>query len=184
MDFAKVLEFLIADFERERLDYALIGGFAMGALGIVRATMDLDFLVKKDQLGPLREIMRSRGYRMVHSSEDVSQFVSDLKLFGAVDFLHAYRPLSLQMLGRSTRRPIFNGKYQIPVLQPEDIIGLKVQSLANNPDRLEMDSADIILLLKRFSGNLDWNRMEGYFALFGKDLMFKDLKERYGPEGT
>ncbi|MEW5817800.1 MAG: nucleotidyltransferase family protein, partial [Spirochaetota bacterium] len=74
MDFAKVLGRLLSDFEREKITYALIGGFAMGALGIVRATMDLDFLVKKDDLKAVHEIMNSHGYNLLYKSENVSQY--------------------------------------------------------------------------------------------------------------
>ncbi len=48
MDFKQVLRFLIFEFDKHNIDYALIGGFALGILGIIRATMDMDFLVKKD----------------------------------------------------------------------------------------------------------------------------------------
>lgn len=44
MDFSKVLGYLISDFEREKISYALIGGFAL-----------------------------------IHETEEVSQYVSDLK---------------------------------------------------------------------------------------------------------
>ncbi|MEW5816603.1 MAG: hypothetical protein AB1798_14575, partial [Spirochaetota bacterium] len=70
----------------------------------------------------------------------------------------------------------------IPVLLPEDIIGLKVQSLANNKDRLELELADITLLIKQFPGTLDWDRMAEYFSLFHKDDIFENLKKRYEPK--
>jgi len=46
MDFEKVLPLIISEFSREKVRYGLMGGFSMGAMGIMRSTMDLDFLLK------------------------------------------------------------------------------------------------------------------------------------------
>ena len=46
MKFRNVLEELIRFFNQERVEYALIGAFALKAYGIVRATQDVDFIVR------------------------------------------------------------------------------------------------------------------------------------------
>ncbi|MBA7695826.1 hypothetical protein ES703_104466 [subsurface metagenome] len=91
MDFIKVLHFLLDEFNKEKIQYALIGGFAMGAWGIMRSTMDLDFLVNKSDLGKIEKIMVRRLYKCFFKTENVSQYVSDLKPLGQVDYLHAFR---------------------------------------------------------------------------------------------
>ena len=45
-----ILNLIIERFNEEQVCYVLIGGFAMGALGIFRSTIDLDFLVHCDDL--------------------------------------------------------------------------------------------------------------------------------------
>jgi hypothetical protein len=47
MDFGKFLE-LIRAFEREKVEYILVGGVAVNLHGIVRATEDIDFFVRPD----------------------------------------------------------------------------------------------------------------------------------------
>ncbi len=42
MKFKKTFQLLIDFFERERIDYALIGAFALKAYGYTRATQDVD----------------------------------------------------------------------------------------------------------------------------------------------
>ena len=63
MDFKKVLGFLTKDFEKMQISYALIGGIALGALGIVRATVDVDFIVNRDDLHKVKRAMNARGYQ-------------------------------------------------------------------------------------------------------------------------
>ena len=62
MDFERVLRDLVADFTEREIRYALIGGFALGALGLPRATMDIDFLVARAALPVLDEVMARRQY--------------------------------------------------------------------------------------------------------------------------
>lgn len=45
MDFEKVFQIVVNDFNKEDVAYALIGGFAVGVWGIMRATTDLDFII-------------------------------------------------------------------------------------------------------------------------------------------
>jgi hypothetical protein len=73
MDFKTVLELILKIFEKEHINYALIGGFALGALGLPRATVDLDFLIHRDDLSKVDKIMKENGYSCKYKSEDVSQ---------------------------------------------------------------------------------------------------------------
>ncbi|HBL15903.1 MAG TPA: hypothetical protein DD417_03835 [Elusimicrobia bacterium] len=177
MDLKKTLALLVGEFDRNGVPYAVIGGFAMGALGVPRSTLDLDFLVASDALGRVEPIMLSLGYQKVFSSENVSQYVSPSPQMGEVDFLHAFRPISLRMLAEAAAVPVFGQDAQVKVLKAEDIIGLKLQSIANNPDRQAKDGLDIEELMKR--RKLDWEALRTYFELFGMSERFMELRSRY-----
>lgn len=181
MDFERVLRDLVSDFDEHEIRYALIGGFALGALGIPRATMDLDFLVVRDALPQLDDIMQRLRYRLRYRSENVSQFVSDQTSLGQVDFLHAFREISTGMLGRALEVTAFAGSLRVRTLRPDDIIGLKVQALANDPRRERRDLVDIELLAERYSGEMNWGRVREYFALFGRLELYDEIRDTYGP---
>ena len=180
MDFRAVLGFLVRDFSAKNVRYAIMGGFAMGAWGIVRATMDLDFLIHRDDLPAADATLAAHGYRILHRTENVSQFVSDLKPFGQVDFLHAFRPLSLGMLERARPVSVFDAGFRIPVLAPEDLIALKVQASSNDPSRKQSDMVDIALIGERFGSRLDWDRVMEFFALFGRGKELEEIRRKYG----
>jgi len=179
MDFETVLKFIVTDFSKGEVRYALIGGFAMGALGIMRATVDLDFLVHRDDLNQIEQIMSTHPYRCVYKTDNVSQYVSDLNPFGQIDFIHAFRRISLSMLKRATHIPVYDGNFAIPVLAPEDIIGLKVQSSSNDPLRENLEAADIQLILEHYSSTIDWERLREYFQLFGRENDYEALKKKF-----
>ncbi|KAF0127194.1 MAG: hypothetical protein FD189_453 [Elusimicrobia bacterium] len=182
MDFEIVLKIILKEFQRQNVRYGLIGGFALGALGVHRATIDLDFLVNMDDMPKADAIMRARGYQCAYKSENVSQYVSPAKVFGEVDFLHAFREISVGMLERAKELDIFDGKLKIKVLAPEDIIGLKLQASVNNPDRAAREYSDMEALMERYGNKLDWWRLEEYFSLFERAEKFAELRTRYNKE--
>ncbi len=179
MDFKKVIEMLLRNFEKREIEYAFIGGLAMGALGIMRGTTDIDLLVHKKDLDKIDTILTSHLYRLRYRSENVSQYVSDVKPLGNIDLLHAFRSRALSMLKRARKISIFQGRYEIPVIIPEDLIGLKVQAMINDPKRKTLEEADIELLLEHFHNSLDWQLLEQYFALFQLQEQFETLKAKY-----
>ena len=48
----------------------------------------------------------------------------------------------------------------------EDLIGLKIQAISNNPARLMQDQADIVALAKKYP-QLDREKVKSYADIFG-----------------
>ena len=145
--------------------------------GFTRATDDIDFLVEAEDLGKVNDTMMRLGYELTHESQEFSNYWHPVAALGCVDYLHAHRDYSRKMLSRAKKHKIL-GNFETPVLIPEDIIGLKVQSIANNPKRYTLDMADIEYLLRKNSGELDLNIIKEYFNLFDKGSQLEDLLKR------
>ena len=175
MDFKSVLSILLKKFVEQDIRYSLIGGFALGLWGVGRTTVDIDFLINRDDINKLDTIMKGLGYECRYRSDNVSQYISPLEVFGEVDFLHAFRETSLNMLGRAEDKEIFNGSLKIKVLKPEDIIGLKLQAIKNNSERKEKELSDIKSLLGIYK-YLDWSLIEKYCNILEMDDMPKKMK--------
>jgi hypothetical protein len=180
MDFQSVTKKLLKEFEAEEVLYALMGGFAMGVWGVPRTTVDLDFLIHRDDLIKVHGILTEMGYECRYQTENVSQFVSPLKVFGEIDVLHAFREISVGMLERAVDRKIFDGQISMKVLKVEDLIGLKVQAMANDESRKSVDLPDIEALLSLYGNTIEWSALEEYFALFDFNKLFNELRGKYG----
>lgn len=176
MDFKLVLEKLLTAFKEQDIRYALTGGFAVGLWGGSRSTVDLDFLVNRDDMEKIDHAMLGLGYEGKFKSENVSQYISPLSVLGEVDFLHAFREASMEMLERAEPKGIFSGKLAIKTLIPEDLIGLKLQAIKNNPKRLETDMADIKTLLSIRGEQIDWPLIKKYCDILDMISVFEDLK--------
>lgn len=179
MNFRTILENLLFAFRAEDVRYALIGGYAVGLWGVVRGTVDVDFLVRRDDLDKLDRIMTSLGYELRHRSENVSQYTSAQALLGEIDFLHAFRIHSVRMLERTVEKTIFQESLSIRVLQPEDLIGLKIQAIANNESREHLDMYDIEELMRLHGSSMDWQLIEEYFDVFDQQDLFARLKGKF-----
>ena len=181
MDFERVLKALLEEFEEKRIRYALMGGVALGVWGAPRTTHDIDFLVHQDDLDALHVAMQALGYERGAATENISQYRHEVPGLGAVDFVHAFRRISLEMLARAVERPVFGGTRQVRVLLPEDVIGLKVQAMVNDPEsRKAKDGADIEALMEARGPELDWGRIEEFYKLFAMEAEARRLRERFG----
>jgi len=179
MDFELVLKRLLAEFDGDQIRCAVIGGFALGVLGVPRQTLDLDFLVHRDDLTKLDARLSNLGYKRVFHTENVSQYRHDDGAWGSLDFVHAFRQISLAMLQRAKSYPVFAGTQSIRAVDAEDVIGLKVQAMCNDATRSAQERADIERLMAHYGKRLDWARTEEYYALFGLGEEIKTLKERF-----
>jgi hypothetical protein len=179
VDFELVLKTLISEFSRLQIRSAVIGGFALGVLGVPRQTMDLDFLVHRDDLEKLDKALTALGYCRLFHSENVSQYRHPEAAWGSVDFIHAFRKISLAMLDRAKDHPALGGTQSLRTAQPEDIIGLKVQAMFNDPQRSLQERSDIERLMARYGGQLDWNRIQEFYDVFGLRDEVRQLRERF-----
>lgn len=178
VDFADVIRRVAVAFDERKIPFALIGGMALAALGVPRATADVDLLVLGERADDVAQIMVYLGYRELYRSLDAANYAADDARSGRIDFVFARRPYSLAMLGRARPRRVL-GDVQVRVVEPEDIIGLKVQASSNNPGRLGLDLADIQRLLDAHP-NLDLVRVREYFRLFGREAELDGLLARRG----
>jgi len=177
MNFELVFKELLQKFSEQNVRFALIGGFALHVAGFTRATDDIDFLIEAEDLVKVKDIMSRLGYELTHESSEFSNYWHPMAPLGAVDYLHAHRVYTRNMLSRAKNHKILYN-LETPVLIPEDIIGLKVQSMVNNSQRYSLDMADIEYLIRENFDKLDLNIIRDYFNLFNRGHELDNLLKR------
>lgn len=160
MDLKTVLHSLKNLLAQEGIEYALIGGLAVGGHGYERFTNDIDILVHEDCKEKLKKLLLAKGYTLFSENAEFVQFQGDCP----IDVQLARRPFSQKMLKDAIILPVLGVK----CLRAEDIIGLKIQAYANNPKREFKEKADIQALIESGLQQLDWQRIKDYADLFGQ----------------
>ncbi len=148
---------------------ALIGGLALAAWGVVRATRDVDFLVDADDAQRIHEVLLGLGYRCIHRSADAANY---LRGEDGIDLLYAHRPIARRLLAAAFERD--TGVGRLRVIGAEGLIGFKLQALTNDPSR-RRDLDDIQALLRRHRDTLNLAEVRDYFRLFDRENLLDEL---------
>jgi hypothetical protein len=170
MSIHKTLALAVKALTEAGIDHALIGGMALGGLGIHRATADVDFLIDGEKKDLAREILSKNGFSLVTETAEVLHFSG----FGPLDLLLARRNSTREMLKHAKILP----KLGVKCLAPEDIIGLKIQAYINEPRRALQDKADIASLIQMHK-SMDWTRIRCYADMFGEWPEIEKLRAEY-----
>lgn len=178
MDFLKVSSTLLKEFGHEQIRYAVIGGFALGFWGVTRATVDMDFLLLLEDADRADSILKKHGYLQSYRSENVARYQSEHSSLGTIDIIYSFREISKSMLTRSVEVH-FADDLTLVTLIPEDIIGLKIQAIANDERRLARDKNDIHALLEarlRGGEKINWPLLKQYCVLFEFENLYEEFR--------
>ncbi|MFC0679325.1 nucleotidyltransferase family protein [Lysobacter korlensis] len=132
----------LAAFAAEDVSPALIGGLALAAHRVVRATQDVDFLVDADDADRVHAALLGLGYRCIHRSEDAANYVRGDE---GLDLLYAHRPIARRLLNEAESRDTPMGRLR--VITAEGLVAFKLQGYVNDPARAR-DLEDIRALLR------------------------------------
>jgi len=176
MNLERTLSELARRFHDRGVRYGLIGGFAVALHGHPRTTVDLDFLVDRDHLPVIDRILEEMDYELAFRTENVSQYAARDGEGPEIDLIHAFRTASRRMLDLADSRRISPDGTPLNLLRVEDIIGLKVQAMANDPSREAQDRADIQRLVALHTDRLDWELLTDYLRLFDREDLLRELR--------
>ena len=156
-------------FARSGTKPALIGGLAVVAHQVVRATKDVDFLVEAEAAGTVHDALLDLGYQCLYRSEEAANYVRATE---GLDLLFAHRPLARRLLAQASERETPMGRMRI--ISVEGLIGFKLQGFVNDASRTR-DLDDIRALLKLHRTSLDMDELREYFALFNRPELLDEL---------
>ena len=150
----------------------------MGIYGAPRTTVDIDILIEGSCAARLDDMLGDLGYSLVYRWDESSHFAPTRPDRCPLDFLHARRPHSLGMLSRAHRVALADEGLLIPVVEMEDLIGLKVQAMVNDPDRRRGELVGMRELFEAAAAlqrPVDMSRVREYFAIFGEERELQEI---------
>ena len=156
-------------FARNDTEPALIGGLAVVAHQVVRATQDVNFLLEAEAADRIHTALLDLGYQCLYRSEDAANY---LRAAEGLDLLYAHRPLARRLLAQASERETPMGRMRI--ISVKGLIAFKLQGFANDATRTR-DLDDIRALLKVHRASLDMDELREYFALFNKREFLNEL---------
>jgi hypothetical protein len=175
MNIKTIFRSLIGFFKQAEIDYALVGAFALKGYGYLRATEDVDFLVRAAYQSRIIAYLESLGYETIHRSVGYSNHVHPIANLGRIDFIYVEGETADTIL--SEARPLLILEdISVPVVRAEHLIALKVFAMKNDPERFFREMADLQFLLKLPA--LDLEEVRGYFEKYGQRERYNELVQR------
>jgi predicted nucleotidyltransferase len=178
VNFSNVIKLLHRELTKAQIDFALVGGFAVSCYIKPRFTQDIDIIVFAQDSDKINKILTGFGYKLKFKSENIETYISDDYELGRIDLQLAFRKYGVAMLDHANRIEILPD-IRIKVLRPEDLIGLKVQAINNDPSRYFQDMSDIENMM-RLEICKDMDKIKEYFELFDKVDEYNKLIKKLG----
>jgi hypothetical protein len=162
--FLDVAEILMS----EKIDYVVIGAFALAVHAVVRASSDVDALLQVSyaRLSAIARIFESAGFRVtVRRADDDDPIVNMLVLEDAygnrVELLGGLKGLDPSVFGRSIEVPFHD--MNLRIVGREDFIAMKC--FAGGPQ----DLADARDAFRHAQGPVDLDLLRAVTRRFGRD---------------
>ncbi|MDR0274601.1 MAG: nucleotidyltransferase family protein [Burkholderiaceae bacterium] len=159
----------LSAFARNGVEPVLIGGLAVAAHQVIRATQDVDFLVEAEAADGLHATLLQLGYRCVYRSEDAANYVRGDQ---GLDLLYARRPIARRLLAKAQPRDTPMGR--IRIISVEGLIAFKLQGFVNDATRTR-DLEDMRALLRLHRSTIHMAELREYFTLFDRTELLDEL---------
>jgi hypothetical protein len=160
-------------FEREQIDYAVIGAFALHAYGYTRATQDIDFITRMEYQEKIVGYLESLGFETLNRSPGYSNHLSPVKAI-RVDLVYVEGKTAEMIFKGVPKKTLFQ-QTKIPVVRPEHLIALKLFSVKNDPERKLKELADIKEIIQLTPVNRE--EIKTYFQDYGLEEYYHEIIE-------
>lgn len=174
MNFSRNLEDLERFLEPRQYRWALVGGLALAAYGLVRTTLDLYLVVDADSQEDLVGFMTEQGFETLHRSAAYSNHLHPDSSRGRANFIYIQGTTCDLLFGEAVRRSGPHGR-SVRVPKPEHLIAMKVLAIKNDPSRTFQDLADIRYLF--LLPGVDHEEVRSQFQRYGLLHRYDELQE-------
>ena len=177
-----MLSIISENLSQEQIPFCLIGAMALGVYGLPRYTSDIDLMTEAVCWPKIAPLMERLGYECYQKTDFFAQFDSEMGIYGKVDFMFVTTQEGRDIINRSVS--IEDETFgKIPVIQPSDYVILKLMAMANNPDRITQDEADLSRLFDMLKKKLPPKNFDvldmARILLFADRFGLRGLIERY-----
>jgi len=166
--------------EQLGLKYLVIGGHAVNAYGTPRTTIDIDFLICKDDLQTWTSLLLKEGFKVMNAGNNFVQFSPP---YGTV------WNLDLMLVNQKTWAELHSAARQVTMLgintlvpSAEHLIGLKVHALKFGPERRRgQDLADVVMLIRNAGIDPRCESFKKLIDQFGTQEIYEQILESCPP---
>ena len=168
------IEVAVRGMNSQGRDILLIGGHALPAYGVVRQTVDVDFLIVDADENNLKEILLTKGYTEEHRSDLFIRYCGSTSDYMDVDVLLVDQATFNTIFENSNTYEISSLSLHIPSM--DHLIALKLHAIKNDPRRELKDLLDIVELLRQNPDLVQTEELKTICQQYGPDKIYQKLE--------
>lgn len=165
----------VAALHRAGVPFAVAGAFAVAMHGHVRATRDIDFLVRLADREAARRALEAVGYTCAFESDAFAHFerrpLPELPgLVERADLLFSSHAIGQRAIDAAMRQPLPWARGPLPVVPLDTLLLMKLMAASADPGRLQ-DLVDVRALLSRAVESLDIDTLRETARCIGPEVL-------------
>lgn len=161
---------------REGVSCILIGGYAVNYHKYSRQTMDVDFMMIKEDFERIAAALKEEGYEQEGFEENFAQFKSNKPSLMDVDFMFVDKDTFDKIFKEAKHLKIRGREFLLPSL--EHLIALKLHSIKSNYKiRWTKDLPDIISLMRANKIDARTEKFKALCLKFGTEELYQKITE-------
>lgn len=177
MRYPTIFHLVSTEFEKAKIPFILIGGFAVNAYKVSRSTGDVDFLMALEDLPNALRIMEGNDYKKFDEGEFFVRLSPARRPGMIVDFVLVDRITLDKMIREAKPVKLLGLRFIIPSVH--HLIALKLHALKNNSNREYKDLIDIFDLIKANKINVHTEEFREMCLKFGTEAIYSKICEVY-----
>ena len=178
MNYLNTFELVSAETQKKKISCILIGGFAINFYDVVRQTVDVDFLITKDDFKKILPVLREQGYTVARQSDVFVNLQSSNHRLLDLDYMFIDQDVFEKILKEGRQVKIAKEKFIIPSLN--HLIALKLHSIKGNPKRELKDLPDIVGLIENNNVNVNSKSFEQLCLKYGNSGLLTKIRNYFG----
>jgi hypothetical protein len=161
-----------------RLDFLLIGGYAVAGHGYPRFTADVDLLIDEKQIAPWYEWLSSLGYTIYHRHPNFLQLRAPQGL-SPVDLMLVDAATFSKLQAGAVR--VKAGGVDLPAPKVQHIVALKLHATkTRRPEDAEKDWLDVFQLMKQHNLRLSAPEFRAIVERYGGEAAVEKIRKVFG----
>ena len=174
----ELFKMLSVEFERDRIQFLLIGGYAVNAHGYSRTTRDVDVMIVSSDFDKAKQVVQRCGYRQYVHKDLCARFVDHEKQWPPLDLVFVEQETFQNMVKEARRVEMMGRKLLVP--SAEHLIALKLHAIKNDPKREARDLNDIFELIKAKGLDVSEPKFKDFCLKFGNADLFERIQQWAG----
>ncbi|MBL7157786.1 MAG: nucleotidyltransferase [Candidatus Omnitrophica bacterium] len=176
MKYRSIFHLISSLAQKSNIHIVLIGGFAVNYYKVTRQTVDVDFLITKDEFEKIASLLEKEGYKKAYDGGTFIQLVNDASYLMDLDFMFIDKDVMDSITAEGEKIRIAGSEFIVPSVK--HLVALKLHSIKNNPKGRKLkDLPDIVSLIRINKINTKTEEFKKICLKYGTEGLYKTILE-------